>query len=248
MKFPRSIELILCLVLGTAVVSACLQVGWRSGACYSADGWGKPNAAMRSAIDQVHRQIRLAGVATLSAGSLVLTRNSNPDTLILLATQTGPSLTIDQAIGIADQYALTAETPLDITAGDYALIIPPDGNRRVPAKVVYVDQELRLLTFEHPLGEPFPRGSRFVPVTHITYAIDRTDPDRPDLVSITARGERRVIAAGMSDFQIFWRLPGGRYADEQDDPLAVGELWIRLSALPTGSENYSWATALAVCS
>jgi len=167
--------------------------------------------ALRSSLDAMTRDIRLAGACLPSSGAYVPLAGTNgpgPDAITVRTGIVAGNLACVWA-GVRDPGMAQGSTtvPVDstngFTAGTFAYLSHPSGSGQY-AFVTAVGATT--ITLSVAATVDYPRGSGLYAIDERTYSVDATDPILPKLMLTLNRGVPEVFAVGVSDLQFRYVL------------------------------------------
>ncbi len=169
----------------------------------------------RAAIDELTKQIRMAGYGVAVQMDPIIAANTNPDTItIMYQTEDCDSyLSVDMASVVSDIQCATAVDCFD--AGDWIYIFEPDSGGGEWFELSNVQTGAQLLQHgAHPLSRPYGADAIVLKMYQVKFYIDNvTDTASPALM-VEMPGQAPVkYAENISDLQFQYRLSNGLIVD-----------------------------------
>ena len=167
--------------------------------------------AMRSSLDAITRDLRLAGACLPTDGQFVALAGVN-------APAGGDSITIRTGLVRTNMSCIVTFTTLAVPSGTSSVPVG-NGNGFAPGLLAYMRNpngsgEIvpvagatgTSVTFGAALTQDYPLSSGVYAVDERTYAVDQTNPAMPLLMLTVNRAPAQAFAAGVSDLQVDYIL------------------------------------------
>jgi prepilin-type N-terminal cleavage/methylation domain-containing protein len=162
--------------------------------------------AMRTSLDAITRDLRLAGACLPGDGQYIALAGTNgpgPDSITVRTGLVRDNMSCIVSTTIADVAAGAASVPLASTNGFTADVLVyvrhPNGSGEIHHATGVAGQVLGL---SGGLAQDYPLGAGVYAVDERTYTIDLSDPEVPRLMLTINRAEPAAFAAGMNDLQV----------------------------------------------
>ncbi len=169
----------------------------------------------RASVDELVRNVRMAGYGIPPTLSAVTPSNTNPDTITI--TYTSSSC---ESFLRSDMSTSTEALPCSLSVAcfndlEWCYIYDPDSGGGDWFQVSNVDAANRQLDHvSTPLSAAYRAGSVVKPINQIKYFVDTTDPDHPNLMMERRGSTPQVYAEDISDLQFRYRMKNGSIIDE----------------------------------
>lgn len=166
--------------------------------------------AIRSSLDAITRDLRLAGACLPSDGQFVALAGANVPGGDAITIRTGLVRTNMSCIvtaltaGVnAGTTALPVGSANGFTTGMLGYVRHPNGSGEI---LPVAAAGGTTVTFAAPMGQDYPISSGVYAVDERVYALDESNPSLPLLTLTVNRGAPQAFAAGVSDLQIAYVL------------------------------------------
>jgi prepilin-type N-terminal cleavage/methylation domain-containing protein len=183
--------------------------------------------ALRSSLDAITRDLRLAGACLPLTGQFISLAGANVAGGDSITIRTGlvrnnmscivASTTADAALGAT---SVEVDNANGFTADMLVYLRAPNGAGELSAITMVVGNTI---SFANAAQQPYTTGSGVYAIDERTYTLDKSDPDVPVLTLSVNRDAAQAFAAGVSDLQV-------RYVLNQNCPTCT------TLDLPTGSD------------
>ncbi len=177
----------------------------------------------RASIDELTRQIRMAGHAVPMGLAAITVSNANPDTITInyRASDCGANLSVAMAEVTSE---LKFATAIDcFTEGQWGYIFAPDSAWGEFFEITGVETGSN--TLQHVtmnLSHKYPVNSQVMVIAHMKFYVDNTtDAEHPRLMVKSIGKPAAVYAENMTDLQFRYRLKNGSVVD---DPALVSDI------------------------
>ncbi|MCK5126219.1 MAG: hypothetical protein KAR42_08175 [candidate division Zixibacteria bacterium] len=175
----------------------------------------------RAAMDELSRQLRMAGYGIPPSLQPFQAYNGDPDSIMIqyrgndnvatLAAASVPSGSIDLTGSDLSHYCSSQEmyifNPVTET-GEYFIASS-------------VDSASQKILHSAPLSAAYPAGSQVMEVARILYRLDKSDSAHPMLTVRFGNGSANDYAEDISDLQMNYKLKNGVVVDE---PVLIGDV------------------------
>jgi type II secretory pathway pseudopilin PulG len=179
----------------------------------------------RASIEELTRQIRMAGFDLPAGMPAIEAANTDPDTITIRYNSGGCDTQLRTAMPRTSS-ELKVDVATDFTCyedGDWVYIWEPDSGYGQWIEITHVQPEAFKLQHNTVLLlEEYGVGSQVLDVTQAKFYIDHTtDPDHPNLMVEFPGLAPQVYADNVSDLQFRYRMAGGGVVD---DPVPIGNI------------------------
>lgn len=211
------IEVMIALVLTGIISTAILRLYSTQHKNYMVqdDVTGIQSAA-RASIDELTRQVRMAGYALPLGIPALQAYNTNPDTIVVTYSADGcqTSLAVDMGSYYSDLVCGTDVSCFE--DGDWVFILDPDSGGGEFFEISQVQTGAK--TLQHAtmtLSRAYDQGAIVVALNRIKFYLDTTsDPDHPALMMELPGQPPVVYAENVTDLQFRYRLENGTVVDQ----------------------------------
>jgi type II secretory pathway pseudopilin PulG len=195
--------------------------------------------SVRAAMEELTSKVRMIGYRLPEGLPAIIARDSNPDTLkILFDTNELDDLQIEHPMPTP-----SAELRLDghdlsaVHVGDTLYIYDPftmSGEFFVVTEVQNSDHIQHNTT---PLSRCYPRGSKVLKIRSMTYYIDLTDPNHPNMMYQYHDQPSQIYAENITDLNFQYILSSGAVVDVPAMQNMVREVLITVAGRTNKPDN-----------
>ncbi len=166
----------------------------------------------RACIDEMTRQIRMAGFKLPTGLNALRATNTNPDTLAIIyrADTTQAVLAATMASNAADMVCVGSVA--GFVVGQWAYIFEPDSGGGEFFIITGINTGSKQISHA-AMSKAYRKDAIVLVIAWTQYYIDKTDPSHPNLMVRTATGGAQVYAENISDLQFQYRLNNGAVVD-----------------------------------
>lgn len=202
----------------------------------------------RAAIDEMTRQIRMAGFQLPTGLNALRAANSNPDSLaIIYRSDTAQAvLSANMASASADIVSTTSTGAFSV--GKWAYIFEPDSGGGEFFLITGVNSGAKLISHP-PMSKAYRKDAIVLIVNWTQYYIDGSNSDHPNLMMSTPATGSQVFAEDVSNLQFQFRLNNGSVVDVPVLVEDVREVLVDVTARSrnrdpyhTGEDPYKYRT------
>jgi len=186
----------------------------------------------RAAIDELNRNIRMAGFGLPSGMNPVQAYDTNPDTIIINFSRTDCSAPIEEDMPLpSSELRCDGHDISCFNDGDWVYICHPgtgDGEYFQISEV-----QVAAAHIQHnkvPLSKVYNKGAQVVQLDRIKYYIDNSDTLHPNLMMQVSLQKPQVYAENIIDLQFNYRMKNGIVTTSPAIASNVREVEIQLSA------------------
>ncbi len=173
---------------------------------------------VRASIDELSRNIRMAGYELPVGLKPLEAYNTNPDTIVLTYNTSDHQTFLSTAMADVNAELECGSSDSGFTVGDWAYIYEADSAEGEWFQISDVQASPPVIqhvgfTFSRAYGEK----SLIIPLTRVKFFIDNTtDPSHPKLMMQLQGQTAQVYAENVSDLQFKYRMKGGQLLDVPD--------------------------------
>ncbi len=175
----------------------------------------------RAAMDELTRQIRMAGYGTPSTILPLQPYNSDPDSILIRYRANDNVASLASAAAVSGAIDLTGADLSFYTSGQELYIFNPVTETGEYFTATSVDSSLQRIQHSAALTAAYPVGSQVMDIARILYKVNYSDPDHPMLTVRFGNGPYHDYAEDISDLQMHYRLKNGLVVDE---PSLIGDV------------------------
>ena len=176
----------------------------------------------RASVDELVRNVRMAGHDIPPTLLAIVPSNTNPDTITITYTSSSCETFLR-----ADMASTTEALKCSLAVAcfndlEWCYIYDPDSGGGEWFQISSVDAANKQLDhIATPLTAAFGAGSIVKPINQIKYYIDTTDSDHPQLMMQRRGSTAQVYAEDISDLQFKYRMKNGTIIDQ---PLLIDNI------------------------
>lgn len=170
----------------------------------------------RAAIDELTRQIRMAGYALPLGLPAIISANTNPDTIMVnySAANCSGTLTNPMPQPSSELKLLGGQDLTCFYDGMWAYIFEPDSGGGEWFEITHVQQAAGHLQHNKtPLSKKYQPGAIVLSLDQIKFYIDESDTTMPKLMMQVNGGNPEVYAEYIEDLQFIYMLKNGLEVD-----------------------------------
>ncbi len=202
----------------------------------------------RAAIDEMTRQIRMAGYQLPTGLNALRAANTNPDSLVVIyRSDTAQAVLSANMVSMGADIVSTTSTG-GFTTGDWAYIFEPDSGGGEFFVISAVNPGAKLISHA-PLSKVYRIDAIVLIVTWAQYYIDASNSEHPNLMMRTPASGSQVFAEDVGDLQFRFRLNNGTVVDIPVLVEDVREVLVNVTARSknqdpyhTGNDPYKYRT------
>jgi type II secretory pathway pseudopilin PulG len=202
----------------------------------------------RAAIDEMTRQIRMAGFQLPTGLNALRAANTNPDSLVLIYRSDTAQAVLSANMASAAADIVSTTSTGGFTSGDWAYIFEPDSGGGEFFVISGVNPGAKLISHT-PMTKAYRKDAIVLIVTWAQYYIDGSNSDHPNLMVRTPAYGSQVFAEDVSNLQFRFRLNNGTIVDVPPLVEDVREVLVNVTARSrnqdpyhTGSDPYKYRT------
>lgn len=186
----------------------------------------------RAAIDELNRNIRMAGYGLPSGMNPITAYDTNPDTIIINFSRTDCSAPLAEAMPTPSSELKCEGSDIScFNDGDWVYILHPgtgDGEYFEITEVQVAAAHLQHNTM--PLSKVYDKDAAIVQLDRIKYYIDYSDSLHPNLMMQAPLQNPMVYAENIYDLQFRYRMKNGTVTDVPAIASNIREVEIFISA------------------
>jgi len=186
----------------------------------------------RAAIDELNRNIRMAGYGLPSGMIPIVAYDTNPDTIIINFSRTRCSAPLEEAMPMPSSELKCDGNDIScFHDGDWVYICHPgtgDGEYFEITEVQVAAAHIQHNTM--PLSKIYNKGAAVVQLDRIKYYIDYSDSLHPNLMMQVSLQSPQVYAENIYDLQFRYTMKNGTTTDAPVISSNIREVEISLSA------------------
>jgi hypothetical protein len=184
----------------------------------------------RAAIDELTRQIRMAGYDLPLGLNGIEAKNTNPDTIVITYSNSGCDAPISHAM--PQPSAELRCDGYDVSCfydGQWVYIMDPDSGGGEFFEITHVQASSAHIQHNTmSLSRRYPAGSIILSMQRIKYFIDRTDTTHPNLMIQLPGKAAQVYAENIEDLQFRYTMKNGAVVDVPVIPNDIREVMVTL--------------------
>ena len=184
----------------------------------------------RAAMDELTRQIRMAGYGLPSSLVMLDAYDGNPDSISIRYRVNDNLATLSSAATIYSTLDLAGSDLSHYCAGQQLYIFNPVTETGEFFTVATTDSAAATMTHSTALSDSYPAGSQVLAICQLTYRVDKSDADHPTLIVRVDNGVENAYAEDINDLQINYKLKNGTVVAEPILLEDVRQIGITLTA------------------
>ncbi len=186
----------------------------------------------RAAIDELNRNIRMAGYGLPSGMNPITVYNTNPDTIIINFSRTNCSAPIEEPMPTPSSELKCDGNDIScFNDGDWVYICHPGTGDGEYFEITEV--QVAAAHIQHnkmPLSKVYNKGAAVVQLDRVKYYIDYSDSLHPNLMMQVSLQNPQVYAENIYDLQFRYKMKNGTTTDAPAISSNIREVEILLSA------------------
>jgi hypothetical protein len=184
----------------------------------------------RAAIDELTRQIRMAGYDIPMGLNAIEAFNTNPDTIIITYSEAGCAVPVEEdMIQPSDELHCNGHDISCFHDGQWVYIMDPDSGAGEFFEITQVETASSYIQHNTmALSTCYRAGSVIKSIQQIKYYIDWTDSTQPNMMMQLPGKEPQVYAENIEDLQFRFRMKNGMIVDVPSISNEVREVLIGL--------------------
>ena len=210
------VEIMIALALTGIITTAVLGLYYRQHSNYMVqDDITAVQQNARASIDEITRQVRMAGYDLPAGVAPLVASNTNPDTITLHYSASGCETYLSSPM---PQPSAELKCATDVSCfedGQWAYIFHPDSGGGDWFEITHVQTGSRHIQHNTmPLSQAYDEDAILIGLTQIKFYIDQsTDANHPSLIMEMPGHGPQVYADNVSDLQFRYRLENGNIVD-----------------------------------
>jgi hypothetical protein len=169
----------------------------------------------RAVMDELTRNVRMAGYALPSGIPCIRAFNTDPDTILINYSSNGFNLSLEQPMtNNSDVLHCDGQDVSRFRAGQWAYIYHPDSGGGEFFTIS--DVQIATASIQHdgdPLLLAYAKDAIIVSLCQVKYFIDTTDTEHPNLMMQLPNQAAQVYAENVEDLQFRYRMDNGTIVD-----------------------------------
>ena len=210
------LEIMIALLLTGVVTAAIFQTYITQHKNYLVqDDVTEIQQTARATIDQLSRQIRMAGYNVPAGVNAIAASNTNPDSISVCYRPNSAKATVTTTMTSASADINTTDSISEFAIGQWAYIFHPDSGGGEWFQITGLNSESSPRRIAHAvsLSKAYVVNAQVVPMNQVTFYIDTTDKAHPNLM-MRPRGQAATIyAENISNLQFRYRITSGAILD-----------------------------------
>lgn len=167
----------------------------------------------RSAIEELTRQIRMAGYGVPEGVDAIIARDGNPDSIEVWYQVDNCDSYLSAAMAMTTS-PLTCANVTCFVAGERLYIYEPATDTGEWFVITSIDPTTKQVGHTAPLSRLYAANSFVLRMNQVRFFIDNvTDPEHPKLMMRQGNGVAQVFADNIVDLQLQYRLENGTKVD-----------------------------------
>ena len=166
----------------------------------------------RACIDEITRQVRMAGFGLPTGLNALRASNANPDSLVVIYRA-------DTCQGVLSANMASAGASMVCTGslgcfapGEWAYIFEPDSGGGEFFVISGIDTSTKQISHD-PLSKIYRKDAIVLVISWAQYYIDKSDSSHPTMIVRTPTNGAQVYADDVADLQFTYRLSNGTIVD-----------------------------------
>jgi Tfp pilus assembly protein PilW len=185
----------------------------------------------RASIDELSRNIRMAGYELPVGLAPLEAYNTNPDTIVMTYNTSDYQTFLSTAMADGTSPLQCGSSDSGFTAGDWVYIYEADSARGEWFQISDVQASPPVIAHTSMnLSRAYGEKSLIIPLTRVKFYIDNvTDPSHPNLMMQLQGQAAQVYAENVSDLQFKYKMKGGQLLDVPDIVENVRDVEIQIT-------------------
>jgi prepilin-type N-terminal cleavage/methylation domain-containing protein len=204
-------EVLVALILSAVVTTAAFKAYVNQHKSYMIqDDVTNIQQNARACLDQLTRQVRMAGYQLPNGLPSIIASNTNPDTITVTYHQSGCDTYLSAGMGSTSADLACATDVSCYTAGQWVYIWEADSAKGEWLQVTSVSTGSK--TIQHAtttLTRKYGANSSVLSITQLKFYVDHSDTTHPKLIMSPMNGTPQIYADDISDVQFTYRLKNG---------------------------------------
>ncbi len=209
------VEVLVALILSSVVTAAAFKAYVNQHKSYLIqDDVTNIQQSARACLDQLSRQVRMAGYQLPNGLASIIASNTDPDTITVTYHQVGCDTYLSTAMA-STTADFTCGTSVDcFGVGQWAYIWEADSAKGEWVQISNVQSGPK--TMQHTstvLSRKYGANSNIMSITQLKFYINRADTTHPRLMMSPMNGTPQIYADDIVDLQFTYRLKNGTVVD-----------------------------------
>ena len=176
----------------------------------------------RAAIDELVRQVRMAGHQLPDAVPAIVASNGNPDTIVVSYVSAGCDTYLADSMSSGSAELLCATDVTCFKEGQWVYIYEPDSGGREWFPISQIDSTSNGLRHDtHALSKAYTKGAIVIVLDEVRFFVDNSNPHQPNLMMQRKGQVAQVFSENVVDLQFQYRMKNGMIVDQ---PLYAGNI------------------------
>ncbi len=209
------IEVLIALFLTTLITTAAFKAYITQHKNYLIqDDITEIQQGARASIDELTKQIRMAGYALPYGLPSIIAGNTDPDTITITYHQDGCDTYLSDPMPLPSSELKCGTDISCFSSGQWVYIWEPDSAKGEWFEISEVQAAaFHLQHRESSLGRKYGAKSTILSMARVQFYIDNTDPDHPNLMMKAVGRDPQVYAENITDLQFQYKLSNGTIVD-----------------------------------
>jgi prepilin-type N-terminal cleavage/methylation domain-containing protein len=225
------VEVLVALLLSAVVTTAAFNAYVNQHKNYMVqDDITSIQANARASVDQLNRQIRMAGYQLPHGLPSVVASNSNPDTITVTYRNDGCSTNLNAAMSSTSVDLSCATDPTCFKDGQWSYIWEPDSAKGEWFQVSHAVSGTNKIQHSVGLSRKYGLNSTVLSLIQLKFYVDNSDTTHPKLMVAALNGTPQIFADDITDLQFTYRLTNGSVVNIPASYEDVVEVLVSVSA------------------
>jgi hypothetical protein len=184
----------------------------------------------RASIDELTKQIRMAGYALPYGLPSIIASNTNPDTITVSYHNDGCDTWLNVPMPQTSSELTCGSDVSCFSADQWVYIWEPDSAKGEWFEISWVQTATN--TVQHKVGNlsrKYGNKSTVLSLNRVQFFIDRTNPDHPNLMMQAVGRDPQVYAENITDLQFRYKLSNGAIVDVPPTAEDIREVMITVT-------------------
>ena len=209
------VEVMIALILSAIVTGAAFKAYVNQHKSYMIqDDVTNIQQSTRACLDQLSRQIRMAGYQLPNGLPSIVAANTNPDTITVTYHESGCDTYLNAAMTSTTADFVCGSSVSCFGVGQWVYLWEADSAKGEWVNITNVQAGAR--TLQHggaPTSRKYGANSNIMSITQIKFYVDRSDTAHPKLMMSPMNGTPQIYADDISNLQLTYKLKNGTVVD-----------------------------------
>ncbi len=232
------VEVMIALLLSAVVTSAAFKAYVSQHKNYMIqDDITNIQQNARASLDELTRQVRMAGYQLPNGLPSILASNTNPDTITITYHQSGCDTYLSAAMPQPSAELKCGSDVSCFSVGQWVYIWEADSAKGEWLNLTQVQAGSNHLQHNTmSLSRKYGANSNVLSITQLKFYVDRSDTTHPKLMMAPISGVAQIYADDISDLQFTYRLKNGTTVDVPASYQDVVEVLIAVTGRSTNPD------------